>query len=141
MSAPIEDQLAIQDLTVRYARHLSRHEVPALVDLFVHDGVYHAFDTDYSMAQFPALLESAPRGQLIVNPPLLELDGDEGTGTQHYVFIDQRTHEMRLAWYDDVYRRTDDGWRFVRRTTTFLRRHGGMDHGKEHDPVRPAGAD
>ncbi len=138
MPASVEDQLAIQDLTTRYATHLSRHDVPALVDLFTADGIYHAFDTDYSMAEFPALIEAAPRGQLILNPPLIELEGDEGTGSQHYIFIDQRTHETRLAWYDDVYRRTPDGWRFVRRSTTFLRRHGGTDRGRQDDPARPA---
>lgn len=139
MPASIEDQIAIQDLTTRYAQYLSRHEVPALVGLFTPEAIYHAFDTDYSMTEFPALLEAAPRGQLIVNPPLVDIEGDAGTGSQHYVFIDQRTHDMRLAWYDDTYVRTDAGWRFGRRTTTFLRRHGGMDHGKEHDPVRPEG--
>lgn len=139
-AASVEDQLAIGELTTRYAQHLSRGEFAALVDLFVADGTYHAFNTDYSMAEFPALLEAAPRGQLIVNPPVIDVDGDDGTGSQHYVFIDQRTHEMRLAWYDDVYRRSADGWRFVSRSTTFLRRHGGADHGKDHDPVRPPGS-
>ena len=139
MPVTIEDQLALQDLTTRYAQHLSRHEVGDLVDLFVPDAIYHAFNTDYSMAEFPALLDSAPRGQLIVNPPLVDVVDDDGTGSQHYIFIDQRTHDMRLAWYDDIYRRTPQGWRFVRRTTTFLRRHGGVDHGKEHDPVRGTG--
>jgi hypothetical protein len=141
MSATIEDQLAIQDLTARYAQHLSRHEVTELVGLFTSDAIYHAFNTDYSMEEFPALLGAAPRGQLIVNPPLVDVIGDEGTGSQHYIFVDQRTHDMRLAWYDDLYTRTASGWRFARRTTTFLRRHGGMDHGKEHDPVRPPGTD
>ena len=137
MAVSVEDQLAITDLTTRYAMHLSRHEVADLVALFVPDASYHAFNTEYTMTDFPALLEAAPRGQLLVNPPLVEVDGDGGSGSQHYVFIDQQTHEMRLAWYDDLYRRTDEGWRFVRRSTTFLRRHGGTDHGKAHDPVRP----
>lgn len=141
MPASIDDQLALQELTTRYAQHLSRGEFDELVDLFTPDAIYHAFNTDYPMDQFPDLLRAAPRGQLIVNPPLVEVDGDTGTGSQHYVFVDQRTHDMRLAWYDDDYIRTDDGWRFARRTTTFLRRHGGMDHGKEHDPVRPSGND
>ena len=141
MPASLEDQQAIADLTTRYAMHLSRHEVADLVTLFVPDAIYHAFNTDYSMAEFPALLESAPRGQLLVNPPLIDISGDAGTGSQHYVFIDQRSHDMRLAWYDDEYRRTSEGWRFAKRTTTFLRRHGGTDHGKDHDPVRPAGTD
>lgn len=139
MSASIEDQLALSDLTNRYAMHLSRHEIPEIVALFVPDAVYRAFNTDYSMVEFPDLIAAAPRGQLIVNAPLVEVDGDSGTGSQHYIFVDQQSHDMRLAWYDDEYRRTPDGWRFASRSTTFLRRHGGTDHGKAHDPVRPAG--
>ena len=52
------------------------------------------------------LLKSAPPGQYIGNVPVVEFDGDTATGVQHYVFIDQDTHEMRLAWYDDEYVRT-----------------------------------
>ena len=97
MPVSIEDQLALQDLTTRYARHLSRHEIPELVGLFTADAVYRAFGTDYSMQDFPLLLDAAPRGQLLVNPPLVDVEGDRGSGTQHYVFVDQRTHDMRLA--------------------------------------------
>jgi hypothetical protein len=43
---------------------------------------------------------------------------------------------MRLAWYDDEYVRTGDGWRIRTRSTTFMRRSGGFDHGKAHDPSR-----
>jgi hypothetical protein len=32
---------------------------------------------------------------------VVELDGDRATGVQHYVFIDQQTHDMRLAWARD----------------------------------------
>jgi hypothetical protein len=31
--------------------------------------------------------------------------------------------------------RTKDGWRIRRRSTTFLRKHGGTDSGKQHDPL------
>ena len=139
MPASIEDQFEIQDLTTRYAMHLSRGEFDEVVGLFTPDAIYRAFGTDYSMPEFPDLMRAAPRGQLIVNPPLLDIDGDSGSGSQHYIFVDQRTHDMRLAWYDDLFQRTADGWRMTLRSTTFLRRHGGMDKGKDHDPVRPTG--
>ena len=57
------------------------------------------------------------------------------TGEQHFVFFDQRTHAMRLAWYTDEYVRTPDGWRIRRRSSTFLRKHGGVDSGVQHDPL------
>ena len=55
---------------------------------------------------------------------------------QHYVFIDQTSHEMRLAWYSDEYVRTAEGWRIKTRSTTFMRRSGEFDHGNAHDPAR-----
>jgi hypothetical protein len=82
------------------------------------------------------LLKSAPPGQYIGNPPVVEFSGDTATGVQHYVFIDQTSHDMRLAWYEDEYVRTADGWRIRRRSTTFMRRSGGFDHGNAHDPAR-----
>jgi hypothetical protein len=54
---------------------------------------------------------------------------------QHFVFIDQQTHAMRLGWYKDEYVRTADGWRIRRRSTTFMRKHGGFDSGHQHDPL------
>ena len=44
---------------------------------------------------------------------------------------------MRIGWYTDTYRKTDDGWRLQTRSMTFLRRSGARDSGKEHDPRRP----
>ena len=35
------------------------------------------------------------------------------------------------------WRRTPKGWRLKTRGMTFLRRHGGADSGKAHDPLRP----
>jgi hypothetical protein len=132
----LADFLAIQDLTTRYATHLSRGEADAVGALFADDGIYRAFGETYTRDDLPHLIRSAPTGQLIVNPPEVDVDGDTATGSQHYVFIAQQTHEMRLAWYTDEYRRTGDGWRFVSRSTTFLRRSGGYDAGRGHDPVR-----
>lgn len=134
--AGLIDHYQIEQLCARYAEHLSRHEVDDLVGLFTPDAVYAAFGNEYTMEHFPGLVESAPRGQLLVNPPVVTLDGDTGTGTQHYAYIDQKSHEMRLAWYTDAYQRTADGWRFARRSTTFMRRSGAADKGRSDDPSR-----
>jgi hypothetical protein len=103
--------------------------------VFTPDAEYHAFGTAYDLERFPALLAAAPRGQFIGNLPVVEFDGDTASGVQHYVFIDQTSHAMRLAWYSDDYRRTPDGWRITRRSTTFLRKSGGYDSGIPHDPL------
>jgi len=69
---------------------------------------------------------------------LLFSASDRATGVQHYLFIDQQTHDMRLGWYTDEYVRTPDGWRIRSRSSTFLRRHGGYDAGIPHDPLGDA---
>ena len=132
----INDLLEIQQLAARYMMLSARKDNDHWLEVFTPDGVYHAFGTPYGLEHFPMLLKSAPAGQYIGNPPVVEFHGDKATGVQHYVFIDQTSHEMRLAWYDDEYVRTPDGWRIRSRSTTFMRRSGAFDHGKEHDPSR-----
>ena len=61
-------------------------------------------------------LAAAPRGQYLGNMPVVDFGGDDrAAGVQHYVFFEQATHAMRLAWYRDEYVRTKDGWRFAAR--------------------------
>jgi len=130
------DLLEIEQLTARYMAFAARKEQDRWLEVFTPDGVYHAFGTPYGLADFPMLLNSAPPGQYIGNVPVVEFDGDTATGVQHYVFIDQGSHDMRLAWYTDEYVRTADGWRIRERSTTFMRRSGGFDSGNPHDPAR-----
>jgi hypothetical protein len=137
---PIEDVLELQQLLARYAVGMTKDDVEAVMDVFAPDGVYSAFGDDYPLADFPALVEAAPKGLFMVGPPVLELDVDAGTGTgeQPLCFVDQKTHAMRLGWYADTYRRTERGWRLVTRKITFLRKSGERDSGRAHDPSRPA---
>jgi hypothetical protein len=130
------DLIEIQQLAARYMAFSARKEEGRWEEVFTPDGEYNAFGTPYGLTDFPMLLKSAPPGQYIGNPPIVEFDGDTATGVQHYVFIDQTNHEMRLAWYEDEYVRTADGWRIRRRSTTFMRRNGTFDHGNAHDPAR-----
>ena len=131
----IADLVEIEQLCARYLAYASQFIPDQWLKVFTPDGVYHAFGADYTLERFPALLAAAPRGQFIGNLPVVDFDGDRATGIQHYVFIDQKTHDMRLAWYKDEYVRTRDGWRIRRRATTFLRKHGGFDSGRQHDPL------
>ena len=130
------DLLEIEQLAARYMSMSARKEQDGWQEIFTPDGVYNAFGTPYGLDDFPMLLKSAPPGQYVGNVPVVDLQGDAATGVQHYVFIDQITHDMRLAWYTDEYVRTADGWRIRSRSTTFMRRSGSFDHGKAHDPAR-----
>jgi len=131
----IADLVELHALCARYLAYASQFVENRWLDVFTPDATYNAFGTAYTLDRFPDLLAAAPRGQFIGNMPVVELDGDRATGMQHFVFIDQQTHAMRLGWYNDDYRRTPDGWRIHRRSTTFMRKHGGFDSGRPHDPL------
>ena len=133
----VSDLVEIHQLAARYMAYSARKvdDPQQWLDVFTADGVYHAFGTPYGLADFPMLLQSAPPGQYIGNMPVVEIDGDSASGVQHFVFFDQSNHSMRLGWYNDEYKRTADGWRIHRRSTTFMRKHGGFDSGVQHDPL------
>ena len=131
----IADLVELHALCARYMSYTSRFVQDRWLDVFTADAEYNAFGTPYTLERFPALLEAAPRGQFIGNMPVVDLDGDTATGVQHFVFIDQTTHAMRLGWYNDEYARTAGGWRIKKRSTTFMRKHGGFDSGVAHDPL------
>ena len=136
--AKMEDVIEIEQLLARYALGMTKDDVEAVVDTFTPDGSYSAFGDTYALPDFPALVAAAPKGLFLVGPPVVELDGDTGTGEQPLCFVEQTNHAMRIGWYTDTYRRTPAGWRLRTRRMTFLRRSGARDSGKAHDPTRPA---
>ena len=131
----ISDLVEIHALCSRYMLLCSQFVNDRWLEVFTPDTTYNVFGSVYTLERFPALLEAAPRGQFIGSMPVVELDGDQATGKQHFIFVDQTTHAMRLGWYNDEYLRTPDGWRITKRSTTFMRKHGGFDAGIAHDPL------
>ena len=130
------DLVEIEQLCARYMMYTSQFVEDHWLDVFTADGEYHAFGTPYDLTKFPALLAAAPRGQFIGNMPVVDFESDDvAHGKQHFVFVDQSNHAMRLGWYNDTYHRTAAGWRIHRRSTTFMRKHGGFDSGRQHDPL------
>ena len=139
MSAlPIEDVLELEQLLARYAVGMTKDDVEAVMEVFTPDGSYSAFGDTYRLVDFPMLVAAAPKGLFLVGPPVFELDDDVGTGQQPLCFVDQKTHEMRIGYYTDSYRRTSGGWRLHTRSMTFLRKSGARDAGRPHDETRPA---
>jgi hypothetical protein len=134
----LADVVEIEQLLARYAVGMTADDIDAVMDVFTPDGTYSAFGATYGLRDFPALVAAAPKGLFLTGTPALELDGETGTGQQTLCFVDQSTHDMRLGWYSDTYRRTERGWRLHSRAMTFLRRSGARDSGKAHDPRRPA---
>ncbi|MDA8048335.1 MAG: nuclear transport factor 2 family protein [Actinomycetota bacterium] len=137
--AELSDITEIEQLLARYAVGMTRNDIEAVVDVFTPDGSYSAFGDTYALADFPALVEAAPKGLFLTGTPQLELDADADTGRgyQTLCFVDQTNHDMRIGWYTDTYRRTEVGWRLQTRAMTFLRRSGARDSGRPHDPTRP----
>jgi hypothetical protein len=135
---PIADVIEIEQLLAKYAVAMTQNDVDTVVaEVFAPGGTYSAFGSTYGLPDFPALVEAAPKGLFMTSTPTLELDRDSGTGAQPLLFIDQTDHAMRMGWYTDTYVRTEQGWRIKTRSMTFLRRSGGRDHGRAHDPLRP----
>ena len=134
---PIEDVIELQQLLARYAVGMTMDDVETVMAVFAADGTYSAFGDTYTLGDFPTLVAAAPKGLFMVGPPVLDLDSDTGSGKQPLCFVDQKTHAMRIGWYTDTYRRTDEGWRLQTRAMTFLRKSGARDSGRPHDPTRP----
>jgi SnoaL-like domain len=138
--AGLADTIEIEQLLAKYAVAMTKNDVQTVIaEVFAPDGSYSAFGSTYTLRDFPALVEVAPKGLFLTGTPVLELDGDTGRGEQPLLFVDQATHDMRMGWYTDSYVRTGQGWRLKTRSMTFLRRSGGRDAGRPHDPLRPAG--
>lgn len=134
---PDDDVIEIEQLLGRYAVGMTKDDIESVVAVFTSDGTYSAFGQTYGLADFPTLAAAAPKGLFLVGTPVLDLEGDRGTGEQPLCFVDQSTHDMRIGYYTDTYRRTPDGWRLATRSMTFLRKSGARDAGRPHDPTRP----
>ncbi len=140
-AARTADIIELEQVLARYAVGMTRDDVEAVMEVFTPDGTYSAFGSTYSLEDFPALVAAAPKGLFLTGTPVVDLDGDRGTGSQTLCFVEQTTHDMRIGWYTDTYRKTDLGWRLQTRAMTFLRRSGARDSGRAHDPGRPLPAD
>lgn len=132
------DVVEIEQLLARYALAMTRDDVLGVVDVFTADGTYSAFGGTHAVGDLPAYLAGAPKGLVLPGTPALEIDGDRATGEQVMCFVDQASHDQRIGYWTDTYRRTGDGWRIASRSTTFLRRSGARDGGKHVPaPARP----
>jgi len=131
------DVVEIEQLLARYAVGMTKDDIEAVMDVFTSDGTYSAFGETYTLEDFPALVAAAPKGVFLTGTPALVLNVDTGKGEQPLCFVEQTTHDMRIGYYTDTYRRTDNGWRLQTRSMTFLRRSGARDAGRAHNPLRP----
>ncbi|MFI2228356.1 nuclear transport factor 2 family protein [Nocardia testacea] len=135
--AATDDLIEIQQLLARYAVTITKGDIEGLIGVFTPDGTYSAFGDTYTLDVFPELVAAAPKGLFLTGTPLIELDGDTGTGTQPLCFVEHSSHDMRIGYYSDTYLRTEQGWRLRTRAMTFIRRSGIHDSGIPHAFERP----
>ena len=133
----VADIVEIEQLLARYAAAMTQHDIDAVLAVFTPDGTYSAFGETYALADFPALVEAAPKGLYSTSTAAITLHGDTAEGVQPLCFVNQTDHSLRIGYYTDTYVRTAEGWRLRTRAMTFLRRSGARDSGKPHDPRRP----
>jgi hypothetical protein len=142
MTSRTEDLVEIQQLLAKYAVTITQGDLDGLISVFTPDGTYSAFGSTYTLARFPELVDAAPKGLFMTGTSLVNLDPDDpdtASGTQPLCFIEHSKHDMRIGYYNDTYRRTDEGWRLKTRAMTFIRRSGEHDSGRPHAIGRPEG--
>jgi hypothetical protein len=125
MPASIEDRLALQELSNRYARAVDRRDYAAFVALFAANGVLcgpgYAMTAHAEIERGIRLIEQYEATQHCVHNQLVDVRGDAASGETYCVarHIYERDGVKRKldmgVRYQDEYRRDRGGWRFTRR--------------------------
>ena len=128
MNLPIDDVVELGQLCATFALNMTKGDIHHIMEhVFTTDGTYSAFGETYGLADWPELVEAAPKGLFLTGTPVLERRRRHRDRVRcTLLFIDQTNHHMRMGWYSDTYRRTEDGWRLATRRMTFLRRAAGL---------------
>jgi hypothetical protein len=123
-----KDLEAINTLLANYCITMDRRDADGWANLFTSDGQFFAFGRSFDGHDgLRKLAADSPGGIHLASQPVLELVGDEATVQQTFVFVDQKTHDLRIGFYDDELVRTDAGWRFRTRRCTFQSADGPSD--------------
>lgn len=119
------DLEAIRDLARRYARCVWQSDILATVDLFTEDGEMHTGERPPIVGREDLLrvYGEMVEGYMLnpfVHSHIVELDGDEATGT---CYLDLRLIRdgqslIGSGYYDDRYVRIDGEWKFKSRHLT-----------------------
>jgi uncharacterized protein (TIGR02246 family) len=125
MLASLEDRLALQDLSARYARAVDRRDYAAFVELFTADGVLcgpgYAMKAQVEIERGIRLIEQYEATQHCVHQQLVDVRGDAASGetycvARHVYTKDGSKRKLDMGVrYRDEYRREAGAWRFARR--------------------------
>jgi hypothetical protein len=126
--ARADDLEALHVLLANYCIKMDRRDADGWAELFTPDGQFFAFGRSFDGHDgLQKLASTSPLGVHLGGEPVLELDGDQATAQQSFVFVYADDHHMRIGFYDDVLVRTEDGWRFRTRRCTFQTADGPSD--------------
>jgi len=118
----VDDLRAIEELKYRYLRTLDTKDWDAFVECFVPDatGAYAGLDFEGRDAIVGYMRENLGPGIITLHQchhPEIAVDGDEATGRwylQDKVVVPAFDYVLEgAAFYEDRYRRTEDGWRIA----------------------------
>lgn len=128
-----EDNVAICQLLARYCLALDIDDIDAWVDLFTPDATYEVFGRSWDGPDgLRKMVRTAPGGLHLGGPPMIEMVGtDEARTRQNLLFLERGTGVARSCVYDDVIRRTPEGWRIARRRCRFIVADGLADRPAE----------
>lgn len=126
VTSRVEDELAIRTLTSRYNHAIDEGRIDDWVATFVPDGVFEssALGRSSGEAELRKFCEgyvAAFTGRHCTSDYVIEVNGDDARQRCYLTLVDNGSGQARVAVtavYDDVLRRTPEGWRFVHRKVT-----------------------
>ena len=118
----LADELAIRELVARYNYAIDEGRPEEWVATFVPDGTFEstALGTHTgpeALHTFAAGYIAAVTGRHCTSDFVIDIDGDEARSRCYLIAVNNAAAPIisATAVYDDVLRRTPDGWRFVHR--------------------------
>ena len=122
----LEDQLAIRELVARYNYAIDEKRPEDWVATFVSEGTFEstalgAHSGTNALLEFANGYIAAFEGRHVTSDFVVTVDGDDATARCYLIAVNAKTTPpsiLTTAVYDDVLRRTTDGWRFVHRKVT-----------------------
>lgn len=121
------DRIAIQELVHRYCDALCQRDLGALVDTFTIEGIWDVgqgpvVGRKALSEKFRKVFELFDHVIQLTHNSEITIEGELAKGrwfVTEYGLTAKGRRIFYIVHFDDEYRRTDDGWRFSRRTATW----------------------
>jgi hypothetical protein len=117
-----DEYAAIANLLAQYCLSLDYDDTDAWVTLFTEDGSFEVYGRSFDGHEgLRRMTDAAPKGLHLGGPPLVRMhDARTAETEQNLLFIDRQSGESRCAVYRDGLVRTEEGWKFRKRSCRFI---------------------